>query len=508
MPTLPTLYPVAPDGTATTMAAPVGAATHAEAMRTNDGDTSYSTSGIDSAGSIFVNLDDTPADFGTMDTLIVSCVVRLNGTRADDTTALYAQVFAADEVTALTTEVFVTDHLTGNTYTVDSTSLGLSSAGLNGDKATWDGAKLRLRWVYTKTAKSDGIALWVTQTYLDGTYGALIVTVTGAMAATATAQQTVSGGVVSYGSLAITGEATSAVTMPPEPTAGPMQIGMLFNEEFYYGAQGPVTISGQVAAQGTGTVTAASTTGTTGSTTMTATAGVAATSVSIVTGSLAIASTASYLVVGEAEKIATVSAAATSTTTAAGAGNTYATATLASDSTTTAAGQGVASGTIGMVANASTTSASSVETTGSATISSTASTATVAFQEKFGTLLAQATGTQTVGGAAATTGGAVAASDSTLAATGQATTTTTAALAANATLTVGSTTLATPTGLTATPTSPTEVTLDWSDVVDATSYDVERNSVVIARVTASTYVDSGLTPETSYTYRVRSVKVS
>lgn len=171
MPALPTLYPQTPDGTATTMNAPVGAATYAEALQTSDGDTSYVTSGLDSAGSVFLNFTDMPADFGTMETLSVSCVVRLEGTRTDDTTGLYAQVFAADETTALTDEVFVTDHTTGNTYTIDSTAMVLTATGAAGEgKATWDGARLRLRWVFVKTGKSDAIALRVTQAYLDGTY--------------------------------------------------------------------------------------------------------------------------------------------------------------------------------------------------------------------------------------------------------------------------------------------------------------------------------------------------
>lgn len=169
---LPTLYPATPDGTATTMSAPVGAATYAEAIQTNDGGTSYVTAGVDSAGNVFVNLDDTPADFETMDSLTVSCVVRLEGTVTDDTTALYAQVFAADETTALTDEVFVTDQATGNTYTTDSTALVLSAAGTTATKADWDGARLRLRWEYVKTRASDAIALHVTQSYLDGAYTA------------------------------------------------------------------------------------------------------------------------------------------------------------------------------------------------------------------------------------------------------------------------------------------------------------------------------------------------
>lgn len=215
MAVLPTLYPQPPDGTVTTMAAPVGYATYAEAMQVNDGDTSYITSGLDSAGSVFVNLDDMPADFGGFNSVSISCVVRLFGTQVDDTTALYAQVFAADEVTPLTGEVFVTDHSTGPTYTIDATNLDLSSAGLNEGKATWDGAKLRLRWEYIKSGKSDGIDLRVTQSYLDGDYWTVgPATHLAAMAVTGTATATILGERIAppvYGTLNATATSTWAI---------------------------------------------------------------------------------------------------------------------------------------------------------------------------------------------------------------------------------------------------------------------------------------------------------
>lgn len=387
MAVLPTLYPAAPDGTATTMAAPVGAATHAEAMQTNDGDTSYATSGVDSAGSVFVNLDDTPTDFSSMDSLTVSCVVRLNGTQTDDTTALYAQIFAADEATALTDEVFVTDHLTGSAYTVDSTALVLNATGAGADKATWDGARLRLRWAYTKSKASDGIALRVTQTYLDGAYTAAVPTVTGAAALSGTAQQTALGRGVSSGSLAITGEATTVITRPPEATAGPMQIGTLFNEEFYYGSTttGPATVTGSATVQGT----------------------------------------------------------------------------------------------------ASQTAAGSVSSSGTVAVSSTASTLTVSFAEKRGTI--------------SVTGNA---SQSTVA---SASTSASTALTAVATVAVATEFLP-PSDVTATATSPTSVRLEWTAVSGAEGYDIERDGVVITRVTTPYYDDTGLTKTTTYTYRVRSMK--
>lgn len=205
MATLPTLYPSTPDGTATTMAAPVGFATYAEAMQTNDGDTSYATSGVDSAGSVFVNIDDMPAVFESMDTLTVSCIVRLSGTLDNDTTQLYAQMFAADESTPLTDELLVTDQTTGSTYTLDSTAMTTVSPG---DKTTWNGAKLRLRWTYSKSQGSDGIALRVTQAYLDGTYTAAPVSAT--LSSTATVATAALA--LSYGSVSMSSSSTASVS--------------------------------------------------------------------------------------------------------------------------------------------------------------------------------------------------------------------------------------------------------------------------------------------------------
>lgn len=147
----------------------VGASTYADAILTFD-EGSYITSGLDSSGSVFVNLDNVPVDFLSMDSLTVSCVVRLEGTQSDDTTQLYAQIFQSDEATALTDEAFVTDHTTGATYTTDSTAMVLNANGSSAGEAVWNGAMLRLRWVFTKQMASDGIALRVTQAYVDGIY--------------------------------------------------------------------------------------------------------------------------------------------------------------------------------------------------------------------------------------------------------------------------------------------------------------------------------------------------
>jgi len=62
-----------------------------------------------------------------------------------------------------------------------------------------------------------------------------------------------------------------------------------------------------------------------------------------------------------------------------------------------------------------------------------------------------------------------------------------------------------PTGLTATPVSSSQINVAWNAVSGATGYDVERNSVIVASPATNSYSDTGLVPNTSYSYRVRSV---
>lgn len=61
-----------------------------------------------------------------------------------------------------------------------------------------------------------------------------------------------------------------------------------------------------------------------------------------------------------------------------------------------------------------------------------------------------------------------------------------------------------PTGLTATPITSSRIDLDWNPTSGATGYDVERNGVIVASPATDAYSDTGLSPSTAYTYRVRS----
>ncbi|WP_072482425.1 discoidin domain-containing protein [Amycolatopsis australiensis] len=64
----------------------------------------------------------------------------------------------------------------------------------------------------------------------------------------------------------------------------------------------------------------------------------------------------------------------------------------------------------------------------------------------------------------------------------------------------------TPTGLTAGPATATSVPLTWNaatDNVGVAGYDILRNGTAVATSTTPSYTDTGLTPDTSYTYAVR-----
>ena len=64
-----------------------------------------------------------------------------------------------------------------------------------------------------------------------------------------------------------------------------------------------------------------------------------------------------------------------------------------------------------------------------------------------------------------------------------------------------------PTGLAAVVVSSSRIDLSWNPVTGATGYDVDRDGGIIVTGTASTsYSDTGLTPATLYSYRVRAVQ--
>jgi hypothetical protein len=62
-----------------------------------------------------------------------------------------------------------------------------------------------------------------------------------------------------------------------------------------------------------------------------------------------------------------------------------------------------------------------------------------------------------------------------------------------------------PTGLSVTVSGPTEISLTWNSVPNATSYWIYRNTYVPAIVTTTNYIDRAVSPGTTYTYAIAAV---
>ena len=61
------------------------------------------------------------------------------------------------------------------------------------------------------------------------------------------------------------------------------------------------------------------------------------------------------------------------------------------------------------------------------------------------------------------------------------------------------------TGLSANPSGPTEISLKWNSVPNATSYWIFRDNYVPAIVTSTSYADRSVNPGTTYTYAIAAV---
>jgi hypothetical protein len=119
------------------------------------------------SGSYVALLTATPGGFNAMQTLTISVRARTTGF-VDDTTTLYAQVFAADGTTPLTGEVPVATNPGPSGWTTIS---GVAFTGVvGGSQATWDGAQVRLRWAYQAVGAAEVTQLRVTAVQLDGTF--------------------------------------------------------------------------------------------------------------------------------------------------------------------------------------------------------------------------------------------------------------------------------------------------------------------------------------------------
>ena len=119
-------------------------------------------------GSNFVSqLTDTPGGFTSMSALTIDIRARTTS-RTDDNLTLLAQVFRSDGTTPLTNEITVAINPgTSNFATIS----GVAFTGVvPADKATWDAARLKLRWAYAVVGSPDsGAKLKLTAAQLNAT---------------------------------------------------------------------------------------------------------------------------------------------------------------------------------------------------------------------------------------------------------------------------------------------------------------------------------------------------
>jgi hypothetical protein len=101
----------------------------------------------DDAGQAWYQLTDLPSDFGEADSATITVRYRGAVYNGSGTITLYARLYQSDESTALSDEVQVAQ------VTADTSFANTSPVTLTGivasNKATWDGARLRLRWART-----------------------------------------------------------------------------------------------------------------------------------------------------------------------------------------------------------------------------------------------------------------------------------------------------------------------------------------------------------------------
>ncbi|HEV7809433.1 MAG TPA: SwmB domain-containing protein, partial [Candidatus Limnocylindrales bacterium] len=168
---LPTLLPNG-DGTRTSSIQVRGTTLAFDAINEGLGaaDTStYLQNGQRTNGTAFVQISDTPADFTSMSSLSVSIRARTRGF-SNDQTRLFAQLFDANETTPLSAELLVATNPGTSSWTTVS---NVAFTGLTpGSKATWDVARMRLRWAYTQVGTADSTQLRVSVAELHGTYSA------------------------------------------------------------------------------------------------------------------------------------------------------------------------------------------------------------------------------------------------------------------------------------------------------------------------------------------------
>lgn len=118
-------------------------------------------------------LDDTPTDFGNMDTLSIVAERSLALALSDDTYGLSARIVNGATILAAADSggtFKVIDSSVTNLVDADSASATFDYVNTTADKTTWDGASLELRQDYSQNMGKDGTHIEVDFVKIDGTY--------------------------------------------------------------------------------------------------------------------------------------------------------------------------------------------------------------------------------------------------------------------------------------------------------------------------------------------------
>jgi hypothetical protein len=137
----------------------------------NDGTNVHDTENSTHTGTAVFSLGNTPADFGSMDTLFVQIRYGLGAAPGNNTwDSLTVQILRSDLTTPLTNERTIASNIAHT----PSTSAVLQFTGVDTDdaKAIWDGALLRLRFGITRNKGGDSVEERVTALQLTGEYTA------------------------------------------------------------------------------------------------------------------------------------------------------------------------------------------------------------------------------------------------------------------------------------------------------------------------------------------------
>lgn len=120
----------------------------------------------------FLLLADMPTDFAEL--LTLTATIRSMRRSGDDSIGLYAQLYRADETTALSDEVTVSAEAGGG-HETNWTNRQVTFTNLadTTDKTIWNGARIRLRWVFSQNMGPDSdITVRVSAIEFNGTYTA------------------------------------------------------------------------------------------------------------------------------------------------------------------------------------------------------------------------------------------------------------------------------------------------------------------------------------------------